>query len=99
MFYAAHFLHLCSEMVGLSLSLKPGGISFNTQNPIPYKSQKTKRSLKQARKKRSKGELPKQRNGPKRTEKRRLKAPPHIWEQEARGASPHILTKVDKTCA
>lgn len=40
--YAAQFLRLCSEVIGLSSPLRPGGTSFNTQKPIPYKSQKTK---------------------------------------------------------
>ena len=41
--YAAHFLRLCSEMIRPVIALlKPGGTSFNTQNPTPHKSQKTK---------------------------------------------------------
>ena len=40
--YAAQFLRLCFEVIGLSSPLKPGGTSFNTQNPIPHKSQKEK---------------------------------------------------------
>ena len=40
--YAAQFLRLCSEVIGLSSPLKPGGTSFNIQNPIPHPSQKAK---------------------------------------------------------
>lgn len=47
--YAAQFLRLCSEVIGLPLPLKPGGTSFNTQNPIPHKSQKTKGFLETSR--------------------------------------------------
>ena len=47
--YAAQFLRLCSEVIGLSSPLKPGGISFNIQNPIPHKSQKTKGFLETSR--------------------------------------------------
>ena len=47
--YAAQFLRLCSEVIGLSFPLKLGGISFNTQNPIPHKSQKTKGFLEASR--------------------------------------------------
>jgi hypothetical protein len=47
--YAAQFLRLCSEVIGLPLPLEPGGTSFNTQNPIPHKSQKTKEFLETSR--------------------------------------------------
>ena len=49
--YAAQFLRLCFEVIGLSSPLKPGGTSFNTQNPIPHKSQKTKGFLETSRSK------------------------------------------------
>ena len=39
--------------------------------------------MKQAGQKSVKEELPKQRKGPKRAEKCRLKVPTHIWEREA----------------
>ena len=80
--YAAQFLRLCSEVIGLSSPpIKPGGTSFNTQNPIPHKSQKDERGfLKQAGQKSSKEELPKQRKGPKRAVEYRLKVTTHIWE-------------------
>ena len=43
LFYAAQFLRYCFKVIGLSsLPLKPSGTSFNTQNPIPHKFQKTK---------------------------------------------------------
>jgi len=48
--YAAHFLRLCSEMIRPVIALlKLGGTSFNTQNPIPHKSQKTKEFLETSR--------------------------------------------------
>ena len=47
--YAAQFLRLCSEVIGLSSPLKPDGTSFNIQNPIPHKSQKTKGFLETSR--------------------------------------------------
>ena len=47
------FLCLCgafpAPLLCLLLSLKPGGISFNIQNPIPHKSQKTKGFLETSR--------------------------------------------------
>ena len=49
LFYAAQFLRLCSEVIGLSSPLKAGGTSFNTQNPIPHKSQKAKGFLETSR--------------------------------------------------
>ena len=39
--YAAQFLEALSSETGPLSSLKLGGTSFNIQNPIPYKSQKT----------------------------------------------------------
>ena len=51
--------------------------------------------MKQAGQKSVKEELPKQRKGPKRAEKCRLKVPTHIWEQEARGSSPRTPTTFD----
>ena len=47
--YAAQFLRHCLEAISLPLPLKPGGTSFNTQNPIPHKSQKTKGFLETSR--------------------------------------------------
>ena len=40
--YAAQFLRRSDEAIGLSSPLRLDGISFNIQNPIPHKSQKTK---------------------------------------------------------
>ena len=39
--YAAQILKVLLCETGPLSSLKPGGTSFNIQNPIPYKSQKT----------------------------------------------------------
>ena len=48
--YAAHFLGLCSEVIRPVIApLKPDGTSFNTQNSIPHKSQKTKGFLETSR--------------------------------------------------
>ena len=40
--YAAQILKVLLGETGPLSSLKPGGTSFNIQNPIPYKSQKTR---------------------------------------------------------
>ena len=43
LFYAAQFLRLAAEVIWPAIApLKSGGTSFNTQNPIPHKFQKTK---------------------------------------------------------
>ena len=47
--YAAQFLRPSAEIIGLPLPLKLGGTSFNIQNPIPHKSQKTKGFLETSR--------------------------------------------------
>ena len=47
--YAAQILKVLLCETGPLSSLKPGGTSFNIQNPIPYKSQKTGFSLETTR--------------------------------------------------
>jgi hypothetical protein len=50
LFYAAQFLRLAAEVIWPAIApLKSGGTSFNTQNPIPHKSQKTKGFLETSR--------------------------------------------------
>ena len=47
--YAAQVLEVLSSETDPLSSLKPGGTSFNIQNPIPHKSQKTKDFLETSR--------------------------------------------------
>ena len=88
--YAAQFLRLCSEVIGLSSppSNRAGHLLIHRiqshTNP-----KRRKGFLKQAGQKSVKEELPKQRKGPKRTEECRLKVPTHIWEHDV-GCSSHL---------
>ena len=87
--YAAQFLEALSSETGPLSSLSPGGTSFNIQNPIPYKSQKTGFFLKHAGQKSTKEELPEQRKASKRAVECQLKASTHIWEHDV-GCSSHL---------
>ena len=87
--YAAQFLEALSSETGPLSSLSPGGTSFNIQNPIPYKSQKTGFFLKHAGQKSTKEELPEQRKASKRAVECQLKVQTHIWEHDV-GCSSHL---------
>ena len=63
------------------------------RNPSHTNPKRRKGFLKQAGQKSVKEELPKQRKGPKRAEKCRLKVPTHIWEQDAGSSSLPTRTK------
>ena len=92
--YAAQFLRLCSEVIGLSSppSNRAGHLLIHRiqshTNP-----KRRKGFLKQAGQKSVKEELPKQRKGPKRTEECRLKVPTHIWELDVVRSSRTTRTK------
>ena len=79
--YAAQFLRLCFEVIGLSsppLNRAEHLLIHRIQSHTNPKRRKG--FLKQAGQKSVKEELPKQRKGPKRTKECRLKVPTHIWE-------------------
>ena len=87
--YAAQFLRLCSEVIGLSsppLNRAEHLLIHRIQSHTNPKRRKG--FLKQAGQKSVKEELPKQRKGPKRTEECRLKVQTHIWEDRRPIHSP-----------
>lgn len=86
--YAAQFLRLCSEVIGLSLPPSNRAEHLLIHRIQSHTNPKRRKDfLKQAGQKSVKEELPKQRKGSKRTEKCRLKVPTHIWEQDAGSSS------------
>ena len=91
------FLCLCgaspAPLLCLLLSLKPGGISFNIQNPIPHKSKKTKGFLEISRAKECQRGIAGAEESTKRAAEYRLKASTHIWDRIPRHSNPTRRTK------
>ena len=92
--YAAQFLRLCSEVIGL-----PSPPSNRAEHLLIHRIQshtnpkRRKDFLKQAGQKSSKEELPKQRKGSKGAVECRLKILTHIWVQDAASSSLATRTK------